>query len=103
CPPLASDELADDRLESQHPRSDRGLARTRARADPGGGVKREKPIPTSRLRRTAKVGELVGGQTVRAYATRPANLTRSPAGREAAAARRQIEEAEKIVDILGHM
>ena len=66
-------------------------------------MKREKPIPTSRLRRTAKVGELVGGQTVRTYATRAANLTRSQAGREAAAARRQIEEAEKIVDILGHM
>jgi predicted unusual protein kinase regulating ubiquinone biosynthesis (AarF/ABC1/UbiB family) len=66
-------------------------------------VKREKPIPTGRLRRTAKVGELVGGQTVRSYATRAANLTRSQAGREAAASRRQIEEAEKIVDILGHM
>src|SRR6478609_6372094 len=103
CPPLASDELADDCFHSQHPRSDHGLAWTRARADPGGGVKREKPIPTGRLQRTAKVGELVGGQTVRSYATRAANLARSQADREAAASRRQVEAAEKIVDILGHM
>jgi predicted unusual protein kinase regulating ubiquinone biosynthesis (AarF/ABC1/UbiB family) len=63
----------------------------------------EKPIPTGRLRRTAKVGELVGGQAVRSYATRAANLTRSRASRDAAVQRRQIEEAEKIVDVLGHM
>jgi predicted unusual protein kinase regulating ubiquinone biosynthesis (AarF/ABC1/UbiB family) len=66
-------------------------------------VTREKPIPTSRLRRTAKVGGLVGGQAVRGYATRAANLTRSQGSRQAAAERRQIEEAERIVDILGHM
>jgi predicted unusual protein kinase regulating ubiquinone biosynthesis (AarF/ABC1/UbiB family) len=66
-------------------------------------AKRDKPIPTGRLRRTAKVGELVGGQTVRTYATRAANLTRSGDARQAADERRQIEEAEKIVDVLGHM
>jgi len=65
--------------------------------------KREKPIPTGRLRRTAKVGELVGGQAIRGYATRAANLTRSQTAREAAVQRRQVEEAEKIVDVLGHM
>ena len=65
--------------------------------------KHEKPIPTGRLRRTAKVGELVGGQAVRSYATRAANITRSQASRQAAVDRRQIEEAEKIVDVLGHM
>jgi predicted unusual protein kinase regulating ubiquinone biosynthesis (AarF/ABC1/UbiB family) len=65
--------------------------------------KHEKPIPTGRLRRTAKVGELVGGQTVRGYAIRAANLTRSQAARQTALERRQIEEAEKIVDVLGHM
>ncbi|HEV2922931.1 MAG TPA: AarF/ABC1/UbiB kinase family protein [Solirubrobacteraceae bacterium] len=64
---------------------------------------RDKPIPTGRLRRTAKVGELVGGQAVRGYATRAANVTRSQEARQAAEERRQIEEAEKIVDVLGHM
>jgi predicted unusual protein kinase regulating ubiquinone biosynthesis (AarF/ABC1/UbiB family) len=78
---------------SKHEGSDR-------RARPG---KREKPIPTGRLRRTARVGELVGGQAVRGYATRAANLTRSEAARQSAVERRQIEEAEKIVDVLGHM
>jgi predicted unusual protein kinase regulating ubiquinone biosynthesis (AarF/ABC1/UbiB family) len=68
-----------------------------------GSEKREKPIPTGRLRRTARVGELVGGQAVRGYATRAANLTRSEEGRQAAEQRRQIEQAEKIVDVLGHM
>lgn len=66
-------------------------------------VKREKPVPSGRLRRTAKVGELVGGQAVRGYATRAVNATRSQAARQAAVERRQIEEAEKIVDVLGHM
>jgi predicted unusual protein kinase regulating ubiquinone biosynthesis (AarF/ABC1/UbiB family) len=46
---------------------------------------------------------LVGGQAVRGYATRAANLTRSEAARQAAVERRQIEEAEKVVDVLGHM
>jgi predicted unusual protein kinase regulating ubiquinone biosynthesis (AarF/ABC1/UbiB family) len=55
------------------------------------------------LRRTAKVGELVGGQAIRGAATRAANLTRSQTARQAAVERRQIEEAEKIVDVLGHM
>jgi predicted unusual protein kinase regulating ubiquinone biosynthesis (AarF/ABC1/UbiB family) len=68
-----------------------------------GRAKHEKPIPTGRLRRAAKMGELVGGQAVRGYATRAATLTRSQNARQAAEQRRQIEEAEKIVDVLGHM
>ena len=63
----------------------------------------DKPIPTGRVRRTAKVGGLVGGQTARGYATKAANLTRSSDGRRAAAERRQIEAAEQIVDVLGQM
>ena len=60
-------------------------------------------IPTGRLRRTAKIGGLVGGQAVRSYATKAANLTRSTDAREAADERRAIEAAEQIVDVLGHM
>jgi ABC1 atypical kinase-like domain len=61
------------------------------------------PIPTGRIRRAAKVGELAGGQTVRGYATKAANLTRSPDGRQAAAERRQAEAAEQIFEVLGQM
>src|SRR3954462_1255945 len=65
--------------------------------------KRDKPIPKGRVRRTAKVGGLVGGQAARGYATRAANLTRSEEGRQAANERRQIAAAEQIVDVLGQM
>ena len=62
-----------------------------------------KPIPTGRIRRTAKVGRLVGGQAARAAATRAANVARSDDGRRAAFERRQIEAAEQIVEVLGQM
>src|SRR3954447_20241236 len=65
--------------------------------------KRDKPIPKGRVRRTAKVGGLVGGQAARAYATRAANVTRSEEGRRAANERRQVAAAEQIVEVLGQM
>src|SRR5690349_8574109 len=64
---------------------------------------RDNPIPTSRIRRTAKVGGLLGGQTTRNYATKAANLTRGKDARRAAAEKRQIEAAEQIVEVLGQM
>src|SRR3954453_12935372 len=64
---------------------------------------RDKAMPTGRIRRTAKVGGLVGGQAARSYATKAANLTRDKEGRRAAAERRQIEAAEQIVEVLGQM
>jgi predicted unusual protein kinase regulating ubiquinone biosynthesis (AarF/ABC1/UbiB family) len=79
------------------------LAREQTHSDEHPGRRHETPIPTGRLRRAAKVGELVGGQAVRGYATRAASLARSEDGRQAAAQRRKIEGAEKIVDVLGHM
>lgn len=60
-------------------------------------------IPTGRVRRTAKVAGLAGGQTARNYATRAANLTRDPDGRREAAGRRQAEAAEQILEVLGNM
>src|SRR3954454_580858 len=60
-------------------------------------------LPTGRWRRAAKVGRLAGGQTARGYATKAANLTRSEEGRRDAAARRQMEAAEQIFDVLGQM
>src|SRR3954452_14386266 len=64
---------------------------------------RDKAMPTGRIRRTAKVGGLVGGQTARNYATKAANLTRDEDGRRKAAEKRQIEAAEQIVEVLGQM
>jgi predicted unusual protein kinase regulating ubiquinone biosynthesis (AarF/ABC1/UbiB family) len=64
---------------------------------------RDKAIPTGRVRRTAKVGGLVGGQAARAYATKAANVARSEEGRRSADERRQAEAAEQIVEVLGQM
>jgi predicted unusual protein kinase regulating ubiquinone biosynthesis (AarF/ABC1/UbiB family) len=65
--------------------------------------KDDSSIPTGRIRRTAKVAGLAGGQTARNYATKAANLTRGEEQRRAAAARRQAEAAEQILDVLGNM
>jgi predicted unusual protein kinase regulating ubiquinone biosynthesis (AarF/ABC1/UbiB family) len=63
----------------------------------------DKPIPKGRVRRTAKVAGLVGGQAARSYATKATNLTRDKDGRRAAAEKRQLEAAEQIVEVLGQM
>jgi predicted unusual protein kinase regulating ubiquinone biosynthesis (AarF/ABC1/UbiB family) len=86
-----------------YPSNKRKLEGARTHSGGHSNTEREKPIPTGRLRRAAKVGGLVGGQAVRGYATRAASLARSEDGRQTAEQRRQIEEAEKIVDVLGHM
>ena len=65
--------------------------------------KDDNSIPTGRIRRTAKVAGLAGGQTARNYATKAANLTRGDQQRRDAAARRQAEAAEQILDVLGNM
>ena len=65
--------------------------------------KDDSSIPTGRIRRTAKVAGLAGGQTARNYATKAANLTRGEQARREAAARRQAEAAEQILDLLGNM
>ena len=65
--------------------------------------KRDKPLPKGRVRRTAKVGGLVGGQAARGYATKAANLTRGEEARAAANERRRIKAAEQIVEVLGQM
>jgi predicted unusual protein kinase regulating ubiquinone biosynthesis (AarF/ABC1/UbiB family) len=65
--------------------------------------KEDSSIPTGRIRRTAKVAGLAGGQTARNYATKAANLTRDESGRRKAAERRQAEAAEQILEVLGNM
>jgi predicted unusual protein kinase regulating ubiquinone biosynthesis (AarF/ABC1/UbiB family) len=68
-------------------------------------VAREKDnsIPTGRIKRTAKVAGLAGGQTARNYATKAANLTRGEEKRREAAMRRQADAAEQILEVLGNM
>jgi predicted unusual protein kinase regulating ubiquinone biosynthesis (AarF/ABC1/UbiB family) len=65
--------------------------------------KDDNAIPTGRVRRTAKVAGLAGGQTARNYATKAANLTRGEEKRREAAMRRQAEAAEQILEVLGNM
>ena len=60
-------------------------------------------IPTGRLRRTARIGGLAGGQAARSYAAKAADLTRSEEKRRLAAERRQAQMAERILDVLGQM
>lgn len=60
-------------------------------------------IPTSRVRRTAKLGSLAAGQAVRQAGTRAANVTRSDENAQAALERRHLEAAEQIVAALGTM
>jgi predicted unusual protein kinase regulating ubiquinone biosynthesis (AarF/ABC1/UbiB family) len=60
-------------------------------------------IPTSRVRRTARVSGLAAGQAARHLGTRAANLTRSDDARQAALERRNLEAAEQIVAALGTM
>ncbi len=63
----------------------------------------ENSIPKGRLRRTAKLGGLAGGQAARSYAARAADLTRSEERRRAAAEKRQLQAAERVLDVLGQM
>ena len=60
-------------------------------------------IPTGRLRRTAKVGGLLGGEVVRSYATKATNLGRSPKDRRDADGRRRLQAASHVVEVLGQM
>ena len=53
-------------------------------------------IPTSRVRRTAKIGGLAAGQAIRQAATSAANVARDEEGKKAALERRHIEAAEQI-------
>ena len=66
-------------------------------------AERDSSIPTGRIRRTVKMGGLVGTQAAKAYATKAANLARTETGAKDAAERRQIEAAEQIVEVLGSM
>src|SRR5213595_653913 len=60
-------------------------------------------IPTSRVRRTTRVGRVAAGQAVRQAGTRVANVARSDDGASKALEKRHLEAAEQIVAVLGTM
>ena len=63
----------------------------------------KEPIPTGRIRRTAKIGGLIGGQAARAAFTRAFNVARSRDARLEAIDRRYVEAAAQMVEVLGSM
>src|SRR5256886_822194 len=60
-------------------------------------------IPTSRVRRTARVGRAAAGQAVKQAGTHVANVARSDEGASRALEKRHLEAAEQIVAVLGTM
>ncbi len=66
-------------------------------------AKEDRSIPTGRMRRTAKVGSVIGSQGARYAGTRAANIARSKEDRVAALDARHLEAVERMVDVLGTM
>src|SRR5436305_9589301 len=60
-------------------------------------------VPQGRVRRTAKVGTVIGSQGARYAGTRAANLARSKDKAAEAMDARHLEAAERMVDVLGTM
>src|SRR5260221_5329679 len=60
-------------------------------------------MPKGRVRRTAKVGTVIGSQGGRYAGTRAANIARSKEKGAEALDARHLEAAERMVDVLGTM
>src|SRR3954470_14979364 len=60
-------------------------------------------LPQGRVRRTAKVGTVIGSQGARYAATRARNVGRSKEEAASALDARHLEAAERMVDVLGTM
>jgi len=60
-------------------------------------------IPKGRIRRTAQVGSVVGGEGARYAGTRARNFVRSPEAAAEALDQRHLEAAERMVETLGKM
>ncbi|MFL5839753.1 MAG: ABC1 kinase family protein, partial [Thermoleophilaceae bacterium] len=60
-------------------------------------------LPQGRVRRTAKVGTVIGSQGARYAGTRAANVARSKERAAEALDARHLEAAERMVDVLGTM
>src|SRR5688572_16332360 len=66
-------------------------------------AKDDSRITTGRVRRTAKVGSVIGGAGARYAGTRAANVARSKERREEALEQTHLEAAERMVKTLGTM
>jgi len=60
-------------------------------------------LPKGRIRRTARVGSVIGAEGARYAGTRAANIARSQEAGAEAMDRRALEAAERMVDVLGTM
>jgi len=60
-------------------------------------------IPKGRIRRTAQVGSVVGGEGARYAGTRARNFVRSPEAAAEALDQRHLDAAERMVETLGKM
>ena len=63
----------------------------------------DRAIPTGRIRRTAKIGGLIGGQAARTAFMRAFNVARSRDKRLEAVDRRYVEAVAQMVEVLGSM
>src|SRR2546430_9125818 len=66
-------------------------------------ARKDQSIPQGRVRRTAKVGTVIGTQGARYAGTRAANVARSKERATEAMDARHLEAAERMVDVLGTM
>ena len=66
-------------------------------------AKDEDRIPTGRVRRTAKVGSVIGSAGARYAGTRAANVARSKERRDEALEQTHLDAAERMVKTLGNM
>ena len=64
---------------------------------------KERKMATTRVRRASQVGRVAAGQAARTWATRWANVARSPEAADEALEKRHIEAAEQLVNVLGTM
>ncbi|MGH2925251.1 MAG: AarF/ABC1/UbiB kinase family protein, partial [Solirubrobacterales bacterium] len=63
----------------------------------------EDKIPQGRIRRSAKLGSVIGGQATRYAGTRAANVARSSEEAEGRLEARHLETAVKMASVLGEM
>ena len=67
------------------------------------GVNDDDKLATGRLRRTAKVGSVMGTEGAKYARTKAANVVRGQQKRDAALEQRHAEAAERMADVLGNL
>ncbi len=67
------------------------------------GKRKDKPIPKSRIRRSAKLGTVLGSESVRYAGTVTSNIARKKTKRTEKLEQRHLDTAENLLDTLGTM